>query len=60
MNSNQIDGIAKKVKGAIKEGISKITGNTPGVVQGKIEKGIGKAQKSLGDAQERNRKRRRP
>ncbi len=56
MNDNQVDGVAKEVKGAIKEGASKVTGNTLGQVEGKIEKEIGKAQKSLGDAQQRDRK----
>jgi len=56
MNNNQVDGVAKQVKGAVKEGASKVTGNTLGEVEGKVEKGIGKAQKSLGDAQEKDRK----
>jgi len=55
MNRNQVDGVVKEVKGAIKEGASKVTGNVLGEVEGKIEKGVGKAQKSLGDAQERDR-----
>jgi len=55
MNDNQVGGVTKQVKGAIKEGVSKVTGNTLGQVEGKIEKGVGKAQKSLGDAQERDR-----
>lgn len=56
MNENQVDGVAKQVKGGIKEGASKITGNTLGQVEGKIEKEVGKAQKNLGDAQEQDRK----
>lgn len=56
MNDNQVGGVSKQVKGAIKEGASKLTGNTLGQVEGKIEKEVGKAQKDLGDAQERDRK----
>ena len=56
MNENQVGGISKQVKGAIKEGISKVTGNTLGEVEGKAEKELGKAQKKLGDAQEADRK----
>jgi uncharacterized protein YjbJ (UPF0337 family) len=56
MNDNQTGGIAKTVKGSIKEGVSKVTGNTLGQAEGKIEKEVGKAQKDLGDAQERDRK----
>lgn len=55
MNDNQVGGVSKQVKGAIKEGASKVTGNTLGQVEGKIEKEVGKAQKDLGDAQQRDR-----
>jgi len=57
MNRNQIDGMAKQLKGAIKVGTSKLTGNTMGQVSGKLEKGLGKVQKGLGDAQARARRR---
>lgn len=56
MNENQVRGVTKEVKGALKEGVSKVTGNTLGQVEGKVEKEVGKAQKSLGDTQERDRK----
>jgi uncharacterized protein YjbJ (UPF0337 family) len=56
MNENQVGGVTKEVKGAIKEGASKVTGNTLGQVEGKVEKEVGKAQKNLGDAQEQDRK----
>jgi uncharacterized protein YjbJ (UPF0337 family) len=56
MNDNQVGGVTKQVKGAIKEGASKVTGNTMGQVEGKVEKEVGKAQKGVGDAQERDRK----
>ncbi|HEY4214826.1 MAG TPA: CsbD family protein [Steroidobacteraceae bacterium] len=56
MNDNQVSGTGKQVKGAIKEGTSKLTGNKLGQVEGKIEKEVGKAQKDLGNEQERDRK----
>ena len=56
MNDNQVGGVSKQIKGAIKEGVSKVTGNTLGQVEGKIEKEVGRAQKDVGDAQERDRK----
>jgi len=56
MNENQTGGMVKEVKGAVKEGVSKVTGNTLGQVEGKVEKEVGKAQKDVGDAQERDRK----
>jgi uncharacterized protein YjbJ (UPF0337 family) len=52
MNKNQTDGIGKQIKGAVKEGVSKVTGNTGGEIEGKIEKNVGKAQSSVGKAQE--------
>ncbi len=56
MNDNQVGGISKQVKGAVKEGTGKLTGNKLGEAEGKVEKEVGKAQKDLGDAQERDRK----
>ena len=53
MNSNQIDGVGKQIKGAVKEGAAKLTGNKTGQVEGKVEKEIGKAQSKLGNAQNR-------
>lgn len=51
MNENQSSGLGKQIKGSVKEGTSKITGNKSGEVEGKIEKNIGKAQTKLGDKQ---------
>jgi uncharacterized protein YjbJ (UPF0337 family) len=56
MNENQVDGVSKQVKGSIKEGVSKVTGNTLGQVEGKVEKEVGKVQKDVGDQQEQDRK----
>ena len=56
MNENQVRGTSKEIKGAVKEGVSKVTGNTLGQVEGKIEKEVGRTQKNLGDAQEQDRK----
>jgi uncharacterized protein YjbJ (UPF0337 family) len=56
MNENQVGGVTKQVKGSIKEGVSKVTGNTLGQVEGKVEKEVGKVQKDVGDKQERDRK----
>lgn len=56
MNDNQSSGIGKQVKGTIKEGTSKITGNKSGEVEGKIEKNVGKVQSKLGDRQSESRR----
>jgi uncharacterized protein YjbJ (UPF0337 family) len=56
MNRNQTDGAGKQIKGAVKEGVSKVTGNKSGEVEGKVEKTAGKVQSEIGNEQERNRK----
>jgi uncharacterized protein YjbJ (UPF0337 family) len=56
MNRNQTEGAGKQIKGAIKEGTSKLTGNKSGELEGKVEKNIGKAQSKIGKEQERDRK----
>jgi uncharacterized protein YjbJ (UPF0337 family) len=55
MNRNQTDGAGKQVKGAVKEGVSKVTGNKAGEIEGKVEKGAGKVQSEIGRQQERDR-----
>jgi uncharacterized protein YjbJ (UPF0337 family) len=55
MNRNQTDGAGKQIKGAIKEGVSKVTGNKSGELEGKVEKTVGKVQSDVGKEQERNR-----
>ncbi|MFL6547717.1 MAG: CsbD family protein [Povalibacter sp.] len=58
MNRNQTDGAGKQVKGAIKEGVSKVTGNKSGEVEGKVEKTAGKVQSNVGNQQDANRRER--
>jgi uncharacterized protein YjbJ (UPF0337 family) len=55
MNDNQTNGIAKTIKGGVKEAASKVTGNKLGEVEGKVEKGVGQAQTKLGNKQEEHR-----
>ena len=56
MNRNQTDGAGKQVKGAVKEGVSKVTGNKSGELEGKVEKTAGKVQSNIGNQQEADRK----
>jgi uncharacterized protein YjbJ (UPF0337 family) len=56
MNRNQTDGAGKQVKGAVKEGVSKVTGNKAGEVEGKVEKTAGKVQSNIGNQQDADRK----
>ena len=57
MNKDQTHGTEKQVKGAIKEGVSKVTGNKSGELEGKVEKNVGKVQRDVGNAEERSRDR---
>ena len=52
MNSNQDKGIGKQVKGTVKDVVGKVTGDKVLEGEGKIEKGICKVKKKVGDAQE--------
>ena len=56
MNKNQTEGVAKVVKGGIKEATSTIAGNKAGKLEGKIEKEVGKAQTKAGNAQQKARR----
>jgi uncharacterized protein YjbJ (UPF0337 family) len=52
MNDNRIEGTKHEVKGAVKEGVGKLTGNTSKEVAGNLEKNAGKVQKNVGQAQD--------
>lgn len=56
MNRNQTEGVGKQIKGSIKEGAAKVTGNTSGELEGKLEKTAGKVQSEIGKQQEEHRK----
>jgi uncharacterized protein YjbJ (UPF0337 family) len=49
MDKNRIDGIAKQVKGSVKEAIGKVTGDTRIQAEGNAEKNVGKAQAKIGE-----------
>jgi uncharacterized protein YjbJ (UPF0337 family) len=52
MNDNRIEGTKHQIKGTVKEGVGKLTGDTPKQVAGNVEKNAGKVQKELGKAQD--------
>ena len=52
MDSDRIEGVAKQVKGSIKEAIGKVTGNTKTQVEGAAEKNAGKVQGAVGNAKD--------
>jgi uncharacterized protein YjbJ (UPF0337 family) len=55
MDKDRISGAAKQVKGSVKEGIGKVTGDTKTKVEGKIEKTAGKGQSAIGEAKDQAR-----
>ena len=63
MDKNRTEGTKHEVKGAIKEGVGKVTGNVGKQVEGNIEKNAGKVQHAVGKAADKQReeeKKRRP
>lgn len=53
MNKDQIVGRAKEVKGAVKEGLGKVTGNASLQAKGKAEQAAGAVQATYGDGKEK-------
>jgi uncharacterized protein YjbJ (UPF0337 family) len=56
MDKNRIDGAGKEIKGAAKEALGKVTGNTGKQIEGAAEKNLGKAQRKLGETADNVRK----
>jgi uncharacterized protein YjbJ (UPF0337 family) len=56
MDKEHIKGAADKVKGAIKEGAGKISGDDKLVAEGKVDKAAGAARQSVGDVKDAGRK----
>jgi len=50
MDTNRKEGTQREIKGAVKEEVGKLTGNTSKEVAGNIEKNLGKLQKAVGKA----------
>lgn len=61
MDRNRVEGAGHKAKGAMKEGVGKLTGDEKLKAEGKIEKTAGKVQNAAGgvaDSARRDRDRR--
>ncbi len=48
MDKDRVEGAAHQVKGAIKEGVGKVTGDTKTEAEGAAEKAAGKVQNAVG------------
>ena len=56
VNRDQVAGIAKQMKGSVKQAAGKATGNRRTQVEGAADKIAGKVQKAYGDAKDKVRK----
>ena len=56
VNKDQVKGVAKQAKGAVKEAVGKATGSRKTEYEGKAEKVAGNVQKGFGDAREKVKK----
>jgi uncharacterized protein YjbJ (UPF0337 family) len=52
MDKDRIEGAGKQVKGAVKEGVGKLTGDTKTEAEGKADKAAGKVQNAAGGAKD--------
>jgi uncharacterized protein YjbJ (UPF0337 family) len=56
MDKDRIEGSAHQAKGAVKEAVGKVTGDTKTQAEGKVEKAAGKVQNAVGGAKDAIRK----
>jgi uncharacterized protein YjbJ (UPF0337 family) len=52
MDKDRVEGAGKQMKGAIKEGAGKVTGDTRTEAEGKADKAAGKVQNAIGGAKD--------
>jgi len=52
MDKDRIEGAGKQVKGAVKEGVGKLTGDEKMKAEGKMDKAEGKVQNTVGGAKD--------
>jgi uncharacterized protein YjbJ (UPF0337 family) len=52
MNKDRIEGAAKQMKGTVKEGVGKLTGDAKLKSEGKADKFEGKVQNAVGGAKD--------
>lgn len=52
MHKDQVDGVGKQVKGAVKDAAGGLTGNERLQAEGKLDKAEGKIQQKVGEAKD--------
>lgn len=55
MDKDRVEGSAKNIKGKIKEGVGKVTGDTKTEAEGKMDQAEGKAQNTIGGIKDKAR-----
>jgi uncharacterized protein YjbJ (UPF0337 family) len=55
MDKDRIEGAGKDLKGKIKEGVGKVTGDTKTEAEGKVDQAEGKAQNTYGGMKDKAR-----
>ncbi len=56
VNKDQVAGMAKQIKGSVKQAAGKATGNKRTQIEGMADKAAGKVQKAYGDVKDKVRK----
>ncbi|WP_167332441.1 CsbD family protein [Mesorhizobium metallidurans] len=56
VNKDQVAGVAKQVKGSVKQAAGKVTGNRQTEAEGAADKIAGKVQKTYGDVKDKVKK----
>jgi len=52
VDKDRVEGIGQQIKGAVKEGVGKVTGDTKTQAEGKADKAAGKVQNAAGGAKD--------
>ena len=52
IDKDRVEGIGHQIKGAVKEGVGKVTGDAKTEAEGKGEKAAGKVQNAIGGAKD--------
>jgi uncharacterized protein YjbJ (UPF0337 family) len=55
MHKDEVKGVGKQAKGAIKDAVGGLTGNEKLQAEGKADKVVGKVQQKVGEAKDRTR-----
>lgn len=55
MHKDEVKGVGKQIKGAVKDAVGGLTGNEKLQTEGKIDKAAGKIQQKVGEAKDATR-----